>query len=95
MKKKLEDAKGLWVDDLPEILWTLQTTSNTTTQQTPFTLAFGQDIIVPVKIGNNALRISKYNEESNGERLLMNLDLLEEEREEACINAIIRKKQIS
>lgn len=43
IKKKLEDAKGLWAEDLPKNLSALRTMPNSATQQTLFTLAFRQD----------------------------------------------------
>jgi hypothetical protein len=32
----LEKAKHAWVDELPSVLWSLRTTPNATTQETPF-----------------------------------------------------------
>ena len=41
LKTKLEDLKGKWVEYLPEVLWAYRTTHKSTTQETPFALAFG------------------------------------------------------
>lgn len=54
---------------------------NTGTQQTPYTLAFTQDDVIPTKNEINTLRASKFNGDQNGEGLIVNLDLLEETRE--------------
>ena len=39
IKKRLEKAKGLWVDELPSVLWAYRTTAKTYTGETPFSLA--------------------------------------------------------
>lgn len=36
MKKKLEEAKGLWDEYVHEILWSYHTTQHSTTRETPF-----------------------------------------------------------
>ncbi|RVW84421.1 hypothetical protein CK203_040676 [Vitis vinifera] len=40
LKKKLEEAKGKWVDELPGVLWTYRTTSRRPTGTTPFVFAY-------------------------------------------------------
>lgn len=92
MKKKLEDAKRLWVKDLLYILWVLRTTPNTATKQSSFTLAFEEDTVTLVEVGHNTLGVSKYNEKGNTEGFPMNLDLIEEVKNEASTNAIAKRK---
>ena len=36
LKKKLDDAKGKWVEELPHVLWTYRTTPRKSTEETPF-----------------------------------------------------------
>ena len=36
LKMKLEECKGLWVEELPKVLWAYRTTSRTSTGETPF-----------------------------------------------------------
>jgi transposase InsO family protein len=54
IKKKLlaplKKAKHVWVDGLPSILWSLQTTPNAATQETPFFLVHGAEAVLPVEI---------------------------------------------
>ncbi|XP_038687521.1 uncharacterized protein LOC119986902 [Tripterygium wilfordii] len=40
LKTRLDSAKGRWVEELPSILWSYQTTARTSTGETPFSLAF-------------------------------------------------------
>jgi len=36
LKKRLESAKGGWVEELPHVLWTYRTTLRKSTRETPF-----------------------------------------------------------
>ena len=38
LKKRLDDAKGKWVEELPHVLWTYQTTPRRSTGETPFSM---------------------------------------------------------
>ncbi|RVW28612.1 hypothetical protein CK203_100881 [Vitis vinifera] len=49
LKKMLEKSKGMWVDELPSVLWAQRTTLGQPTGNTPFTLAYGMDAIIPKK----------------------------------------------
>ncbi|KAK3030053.1 hypothetical protein RJ639_038464 [Escallonia herrerae] len=89
IKKKLDGVKGLWVDELPKILWAYNTTIRTPTGETPFSLLFGTEALIPVEIGFPSLRLTTYDPVQNVEALRANLDLLDERREQAamCIAA--------
>ena len=39
IKKRLKKAKGRWADELPGVLWAYQTTTRTSTGETPFSLS--------------------------------------------------------
>ena len=82
LKTKLEDLKGKWVQYLPEVLWTYKTTRRSATQETPFALAYGTEAVAPVEIGLKSPRIELENVEHNDEALRLNLDLLDEKREQ-------------
>ena len=51
MKTRLGAKKRAWVDELPGVLWAYMTTYKTATSETPFALAFGHKVVVPVEIG--------------------------------------------
>ena len=52
------------------------------TRETPFTLAFGTEVVDQVEVGLESSRIELANVEHNEEVLRINLDLLEEKREQ-------------
>ena len=62
-------------------LWVIQITVHSRTRDTPFNLAFGSDVVIPVEIGINSLRVAHFDLEQNESNLRANLDLLEEIRE--------------
>ena len=82
LKTKLEDLKGKWVEYLPEVLWAHRTTCNSTTQETPFALAFGTEVVAPVEVKLKSPRIDFASAKHNEEVLRLNLDLLKEKREQ-------------
>ena len=51
IKRKLEVAKGKWVEELSSVLWTHMTTVRKSTGETPFALAFGVEAIIPLEVG--------------------------------------------
>ena len=85
VKKKLEEAKKLWVEKLPEILWAYRTTVRTPTGETPFSLTYGAEAVLPVEVGLLTRRMSAYDKESNDLTRQAELDLLDEKRESALI----------
>ena len=55
LKKKLDNSKGKWVSELPSILWSYRTTARTSTGETPFSLVYGAEAMIPAEIGINQL----------------------------------------
>ncbi|KAI5324134.1 hypothetical protein L3X38_033207 [Prunus dulcis] len=47
LKKRLEGAEWKWVDELPGVLWAYCTTKRRSTGETPFSLAYGTEAIIP------------------------------------------------
>ncbi len=80
IKLRLDSKKGRWAEELPEVLWSYRTTQRESTGETPFSLAFGSEAVVPVEIGMPSDRVEHYEPTANEEELLLNLDLLEERR---------------
>ena len=82
LKTKLEDLKGKWTEYLPEVLWAYRTTCKTATRETPFALAFDTEVVAPVEIGLKSPRIELASVDQNEEALRLNMDLLDEKREQ-------------
>ena len=65
LKIKLEDLKGRWANELPEVLWAYRTTARTSTEETPFLLVYGYEVMVPVEIRVGSLRRENYDLDMN------------------------------
>jgi hypothetical protein len=83
IKTRLEGAKGLWSEELPNILWAYRTTARTPTGETPFRLTYGTEAVIPVEIGLTTWRTNHYDEGNNDVQLRSNLDLVDEVRDQA------------
>jgi transposase InsO family protein len=83
----LEKAKHAWVDELPSVLWSLRTTPNAATQETPFFLVHGTEVVLPVEITHKAPRIAAYDETTSTEALQDDIDALDEARDVALARA--------
>ena len=78
IKTQLEEAKGIWPDELPSVLWAYKMTARTPIGETPFCLAFGSKAIIPEEVVLD--RIAHHDEGKNEERIRLPLDLLNEVR---------------
>uniref|UniRef100_A0A2N9H6C8 RNase H type-1 domain-containing protein n=1 Tax=Fagus sylvatica TaxID=28930 RepID=A0A2N9H6C8_FAGSY len=94
IKKRLEDAKGRWVEELPNVLWTFRTTPRRSTGETPFSLAYGSEAVIPLEIGLPTLRTSEWEPTRNDLAQSQALDLLEERREQAMIRLASYQQQL-
>ncbi|XP_070013453.1 uncharacterized protein [Nicotiana sylvestris] len=93
LKKKLEDAKRLWPELLLEVLWAYCTMPKTSTGETPYSLVYGTDAVIPIEVGEPSLRYSNKSGSSNDESRLQNLDEVDERRDMAHIRMMAQKQQ--
>ena len=94
LKRRLEKAKGAWAEVVPRIVWAYHTTPQSSTVETPFSLVYGSDAMIPVEIHESSLRFQNFVVEESNEERRVNLDLLEEAREEARIKAEAMKRRV-
>ncbi|GFZ19787.1 hypothetical protein Acr_28g0004920 [Actinidia rufa] len=95
IKKRLEKAKGRWVDELANVLWAYRTTPQKETNETPYSLAFGFKAVIPLEVSLPTIWIEAYNTSHNNEVLARDLDLAEERRENALIRMADYQKQLA
>jgi hypothetical protein len=63
IKKCLFDQKkGKWVDELPKVIWSHNTTVSRAIGFTPFRLLFGTEAVTPEEINNESMRVLKAKE---------------------------------
>ena len=88
LKKRLDDAKGRWVEELPHILWTYRTTPRQSTGEMPFTMTYRAEAVIPLKAKFPTLRTNSFTLSGNNELQGESLDLIEERREKAMIQLV-------
>jgi hypothetical protein len=79
IKKCLFDQKkGKWVDELPKVIWSHNTTVSRATGFTPFHLLFGTEAMTPEEIKNESIRVLKAKEVDHKiEKDMIELTILE------------------
>ena len=85
LKRRLDDAKGRWVEELSHIVWTYRTMPHRSTRETPFSITYGAEAVIPLETGFPTLRTSSFTPNNNGELLGKSLDLIEERRKNAMV----------
>ena len=78
LKRRLEGAKGNWAEELPNVLWAYQITPRRSTGETPFSLTYGAEAVIPAEVNLCSARVSRFNMKQNNGQLMECLDLLEE-----------------
>ena len=92
---KLEKLKGAWVEELPFVLWAYRTTTRTSTGETPFSLAYGSEAMIPVEVGMPNHRRAHFNPLQNDENLSVSLDLIEELRSTAQVKVAAYQQRVA
>ncbi|XP_027155690.1 uncharacterized protein LOC113780842 [Coffea eugenioides] len=81
LKTRLHRAGSSWVEELPSVLWSYRTTPRSSTQETPFSLTYGAEAVIPAEILTPSPRLTAYVAEENGEERQLDLDLIDEKRD--------------
>jgi len=94
LKRRLEKAKGAWAEEVPRIVWAYHTTPQSSTMETPFSLVYRSDAMIPVEIHESSPRFLSFVAEESNEERKVNLYLLDEAREEERIKAEAVKRRV-
>ena len=74
LKKRLEGAKGNWVEELLNILWAYQTTPRRSTREITFSMTYGTEAVIPIEISLSSMRVIDFMRSNNDKYLIGNLD---------------------
>ena len=80
IKTPLEGAKGIWPEELPNILWAYKTTTRMPIRETPFWLTYGNEAVISAEVGLTSYRVHNHDDSKNDEALRLQLDLVDEVR---------------
>ncbi|XP_071714607.1 uncharacterized protein [Rutidosis leptorrhynchoides] len=95
IKARLRLSQTGWVDELPNVLWAHWTTPKRSTGETPFSLVYGTEAVIPAEICVPTQRIMVFDIKANSEALRENLNLLEERRLMASIRQADHKHKMA
>jgi hypothetical protein len=75
----LQPKKGKWVDELPKVIWSHNTSESRTTKFTPFKLLYDVEAINPEELKHQSLRATSAGEQHqpSDELDLIELDILQ------------------
>ncbi|GJU21757.1 reverse transcriptase domain-containing protein [Tanacetum coccineum] len=85
IKARLDERSKDWIGELSHVLWAHRTMIKSSNGETPFSLTYGTEAVIPAEIGMPTLRTAEVDLTGNDEALEINLDLIEEKREQAAI----------
>ncbi|GJU44484.1 reverse transcriptase domain-containing protein [Tanacetum coccineum] len=85
IKVRLGRERTGWADELPNVLWAHRTSLKQSKGETPFSLTYESEAVIPVEIGMPTHRTMMIRESKNEDKLRLNIDLLQERREAAAI----------
>jgi len=89
----LDNAKGRWPEELVEVLCAYRCTPQSATNESPFSLVYGADAMIPIEIGEPFLRRELYDLDQNHQNMITHLNLLSELREKAQIRNLAAKQR--
>ena len=86
IKKNITELpKGKWVDELPRVVWSHNTTESRTTKFTPFKLLYGEEAVTPEEIKLKSWRTAE-GAENIEEDIKPSVDTIEAGKIQAAIN---------
>ncbi|KAF7815377.1 reverse transcriptase [Senna tora] len=92
LSRMVQDSPHDWSEYLPLTLWAYRTSKRGPTQETPFSLVYGADAILPAEITVPSARVvlEGYIEHSRE----ADLEFLEERRDKACVNHLVYQRKM-
>ena len=93
LKKRLDEAKEAWADELGTVLWSYQTTPQSTTSETLFKMTYGVETMIPMEVKEPSPSIIF--QATSSYALWEEIDLTSEAREMAYMREKVLKQRIA
>jgi len=85
----------MWAEELSNVLWAYQTTPRKSTGETPFSLTYGREAMIPTEISLCNARVSRFVPAKNEELMVKSLDSLEEYQESTTIRLAMYQQKLA
>ncbi|XP_071740066.1 uncharacterized protein [Rutidosis leptorrhynchoides] len=95
IKARLGLTQTKWVNEVPYVLWAHRTMLKRSTGETPFSLVYDTEAVIPAEIRVLTQRVLAFDIENNSSILHENLNLLEEKRIMAVIHQADAKQRMA
>nr|GEV87563.1 hypothetical protein [Tanacetum cinerariifolium] len=95
IKARLGKGNKNWVEELPHVLWAHRIMIKSSHGDTPFSLTYGTEAVIPAEIQIPTYRTAAVDVVHNDEELWLNLDLLEERPKCAAIRGAKAKLKMT
>ncbi|XP_074277331.1 uncharacterized protein LOC141600970 [Silene latifolia] len=92
LKRRLEEIGANWAGELPFVLWSDRTTPKVATGQTPFSLVYGAEAVIPSDVQVPTYQYANTTEERNQVEMASSLDIIDESRTSAQIRMVTYKQ---
>mgnify|MGYP005817132049 CR=1 FL=1 len=90
----LKRTLGCWVEELPSVLWSINTTPNRSMGYTPFFMVYRAEAVLPSEIHHDSPRVVAYIEADNERARQDALDLLDEKRDIAAARLAVYQQDL-
>ena len=82
------------MEELPHVLWIYRTTPHQSIRETPFSMTYGAEAVIPLETSFLMLRTSTFISSNNDELLGKSLDLIKERREKTIIQVAYYQQKL-
>ncbi|GJU11947.1 reverse transcriptase domain-containing protein [Tanacetum coccineum] len=94
IKSSLGKGNKNWIEEIPHVLWAHRTMIKSSNGDTPFSLTYDTEVVIPAEIRMPTYRTAAVDTVSNDDEIRLNLDLVEERREQAAIREAKAKSKM-
>jgi hypothetical protein len=84
IKKKVDEYPRRWHEVLLEALWAHRISRHGATKVTPFELVFGQEVMLPIEVKLQVIRVAQQNSLTVDEYKGLMMDRMDESMEKRC-----------
>ncbi|GKC66619.1 reverse transcriptase domain-containing protein [Tanacetum coccineum] len=94
IKARLGKDNKNWMEEISHVLWAHRTMVKSSNEDTLFSLTYGMEAVIPAEIGMPTFRTAELDMAENDEAFQINIEILEEKREQAAITEAKSKRQM-
>ena len=78
IKTRLEGTKGIWPEELTNVLWAYKTIAKTLIGETPFGIVYKSEVVILAEVELTSYSVDNHDEGKNDEAMHPQLDLPDE-----------------